>query len=223
MKNIRQSGLLPKYSSWSVFIPPCELQNLVAERCQMTNLRCRTILPAQTLVSQQVPCLGVTEYGEKGQRNFHAVTWPSISRDARQATAQGNHQCQWEDQFHDIEQEKRGLHRQKARIHIQIRSVGRTFHLVDKTQSRVLYWRERRAATWPGERLLRASFFLFLSSAAVTKTGGWTTSLGYTRLYRNIMSVVHGRLYLLPLTLLLSMLKNHLHNMLYTMLHITWK
>ena len=25
------------------------------------------ILPAQTLVSQQVPCLGVTEYVEKGQ------------------------------------------------------------------------------------------------------------------------------------------------------------
>ena len=41
---------------------------------------------------------------------------------------------------------------------------------------RVLYLRER-TATWPGERLLRASFFYFLFSAAVTKTGGWTTSL----------------------------------------------
>ena len=35
----------------SVFIPPCELRNLAAERCQTTNLRCRMILPAQTLVS----------------------------------------------------------------------------------------------------------------------------------------------------------------------------
>ena len=75
----------------------------------MTNSRCRTILPAQTLVSQQVPCLGVTEYGEKGQRNFHAVTWSSISRDAGQTTAQGNHQCQLEDQVHAIEQEKKGV------------------------------------------------------------------------------------------------------------------
>ena len=37
--------------SW-VFIPPCKLRNLVAEQWLMTNLRCRTILPAQTLVSQ---------------------------------------------------------------------------------------------------------------------------------------------------------------------------
>ena len=28
---------------------------------------------------------------------------------------------------------KAGLHRQKARIHIQIRSMGRTFRVVDKT------------------------------------------------------------------------------------------
>ena len=74
----------------------------------MTNLRCRTILPAQTLVSQQVPCLGVTEYGEKGQRNFHAVTWPSISREAGQATAQENHQCQSKVLFHAVGQEKKG-------------------------------------------------------------------------------------------------------------------
>ena len=45
--------------------------------------------PAQILVSQQVPCLGETEYGGKGQSD--TVTWPSISRDAGQATAQGNH------------------------------------------------------------------------------------------------------------------------------------
>ena len=74
----------------------------------MTNLRRRSILPAQTLVSQQVPCLEEAEYGEKGQRNFYAVTWSSISRKAGQATAQGNHQCQSKVQFHAVGQEKRG-------------------------------------------------------------------------------------------------------------------
>ena len=72
------------------------------------NLMFRTILPAQTLVSQLVPCLGETEHGEKGQRNFHAVTWPSISGDGGQGTAQGNHQCQSKVRFHDVGQEKKG-------------------------------------------------------------------------------------------------------------------
>ena len=67
----------------------------------MTNLRCRLILPAQTLVSQQIPCLGEAEYGEKGQRNFYAVTWG-------QAIAQGNHQCQSKIRFHAVGQEKKG-------------------------------------------------------------------------------------------------------------------
>ena len=74
----------------------------------MTNFKCRTILPAQALVSQQVPCLGVTEYGEKGQRNFHAVTWSSISREAGQATAQENNQCQSKVRFVALEQGKKG-------------------------------------------------------------------------------------------------------------------
>ena len=78
----------------------------------MADLRCRTIIPAIKLVSQQVSCLGTTEYGEKGQQIFHAVTWwpwPSISCHAEQAAAQSNHQYQWEDQFHTIEQEKTGV------------------------------------------------------------------------------------------------------------------
>ena len=70
MKNVRQSGRQPKCSSWSVFIPPCELRNLVAERCQMTNLRCRSILPAQTLVSQQVPCLGWQNMKKRDNKFF---------------------------------------------------------------------------------------------------------------------------------------------------------
>ena len=52
MKNIRQSGRLPKYSSSNVLITPCESRNHVVERCQMTDLRCRTILHARTLVVQ---------------------------------------------------------------------------------------------------------------------------------------------------------------------------
>ena len=42
----------------------------------MTDLRCRTILPVLTLVSQEVPCLGKpeTENEKKEQLNFDAVT-----------------------------------------------------------------------------------------------------------------------------------------------------
>ena len=101
MKNITsmqtlQSGRLPKYSSSSVLISPWYSRKPFVERCQMTDLRCRRILPALTLVSGQVPCLKclgkteygtLTEYGEKRQQNFHAVTLPSILRDAGQAAA----------------------------------------------------------------------------------------------------------------------------------------
>ena len=50
-----------------------------------------------------------TEYGERGQRNSHAATWPSISRDGRQAAAQSKHQCQRPGGvlFHATEQEKK--------------------------------------------------------------------------------------------------------------------
>ena len=54
-----------------------------------------------------MPCLGEAEYGGKGQRNFYAVTWPSISRNAGQATAKGNHQCQSKARFHAVGQEKK--------------------------------------------------------------------------------------------------------------------
>ena len=56
--------------------------------------------------SISAPCLGKTEYGEKERRNFYAVTWQSISRDAGQAASQNNHQYQWENPFHAIEQEQ---------------------------------------------------------------------------------------------------------------------
>ena len=134
--------------------------------------RCRFILPAQTLVSRQVPCLGVTEYGEKGQRNFHAVTWSSISRDAGQATEQGNHQCQSKVRFPRCRaRKKRAVHRQKAKIHIQIRRVGRTFCVVDKTQILCLAGFYTGRSNGPPRDQVRASSFFFFS-AAVTKTGG---------------------------------------------------
>ena len=62
-----------------------------------------------------------------GQRKFHAITWQSISRDDRQvwqAAAESNHECRREDRFHC---KKRAVHRQKARIHIRIRSVDLNF------------------------------------------------------------------------------------------------
>ena len=52
------------------------------------------------------------------QQNFYADTWQSISHYAGQAAAQSNHQCQWEDRFHTKGQVKKGMHEQKARIHI---------------------------------------------------------------------------------------------------------
>ena len=59
----------------------------------MTDLTYRTVLPVQTLVSQEVPCQGKTEHGEKGQQNFHAMTWQTIFSYAGQAAAQSNHHC----------------------------------------------------------------------------------------------------------------------------------
>ena len=181
MKNIGQSGRQPKYSSWSVVIPPCELRNLVAERCRITNLRCRTILPAQTLLSQQVPCLGVTEYGEKGQRNFHAVTWLSISRDAVPATAQGNHKCpsQSKVQFHAGGQDKKGRCIDRKQESILKSEVWTYISSSQQNTNSVFGLASFIPAGATGRHVTRWEqvFFHFLLSAAVTKTHGWTTSL----------------------------------------------
>ena len=63
------------------------------------------------------------EYGEKGRRSFHAVTWPSKSRDGskllRRATTIVNERIS----STPLSKRKEVLHRQKARIHIRIRSV----------------------------------------------------------------------------------------------------
>ena len=70
------------------------------------------------------------EYGEKRQQNLHAVTWPSISRDVGQAAAQNNHQGQWKDRFHAIEQEKEGVAQAESRVW----SRGPTFCIIGEAQ-----------------------------------------------------------------------------------------
>ena len=80
-------------------------------------------------------CLGKTEYGEKGQQNFHAVTWQSISRDAEQAVAHSNHQCQWEDQFHDIEQENKGVAQAESKNPYLNYERGTTFCVIGEAQT----------------------------------------------------------------------------------------
>ena len=78
---------------------------------QITKSCCRAVPDDKFEVQNDPTCTNIgfsikTEYGEKGQRNFHAVTWPSISREAGQATAQENHQCQSKVRFHAVGQEK---------------------------------------------------------------------------------------------------------------------
>ena len=55
MKNISQCGRLLKYSSssLSVLIVPCKSRKLVADRCWMTALRCRTILHEQGFLNMR--------------------------------------------------------------------------------------------------------------------------------------------------------------------------
>ena len=181
MINIRLSGWLPKFSSLSVLIPPCESRNLDAERCKMTDLRCIMILLARTLVSHKVLCLGKWEFEEKGQRNFHAVTWQSISRDAGQATAQSNHQCRWEDWFHAEEHEKKGRYIVRKPESI-LESAAWTYISCNWRSTnfvfrRIMYRRERRADTWHCDKVKASYIFYSIFSAAVTKPDGWTTSL----------------------------------------------
>ena len=159
MKNVRQRGLQPKCSSSNVFIPSCKIRNLVAELCQMTNLRCRLILFEQTLVSQQVPCLWVTENGEMGQQNFHAVTWSLIFHNAEPATVQGNHQCQSKVLFHTVGQEKKGGASTESKNPCSNQKCGPIFSVVDKTQTLCLAWFYTGGR--PPRDQVRASFFLF--------------------------------------------------------------
>ena len=75
-----------------------------------------------------MPCLGKKEYGEKRERIFYAVTWQSISScDAGQAAAQSNHSVNKRIGSTLQSKKKRALHRQKAGIHIRMRSVDPHF------------------------------------------------------------------------------------------------
>ena len=100
-------------------------------------------------------CLGKTEY-----RNFHAVTWQLISHYGGQAAAESNHQCQWDDQFHAMEPKKEAV----------------DLHFFYWWSTNLCFTRLYTYKSNGQTRdQVKAIFFLF--SAAVTKTGGWTTSL----------------------------------------------
>ena len=116
----------------------------------MADLRRRTILNS---ASQEVPCLGKTEYGEKGQRNSHAVTWLLISCDAGRAAAQSNHQCQWDVQFHPTEQEKKGVAKAESKNSYSNQKDGATFRVIGKEQILCLHDQ------------VKESFFHFLFSS----------------------------------------------------------
>ena len=115
----------------------------------------------------------------KGIANFHAVTWQKISRNARQTAAQHNQQCREEDRAHNIEPNKRVAQAESKNLYWN-QKCGPIFLVTFKAQILCfagLYAQlDRRANTWPDE-----SFFKFLLSAPVTKTGGrtrhwWLTS-----------------------------------------------
>ena len=141
------------------------IANFVAEQCQMTDLGCWTILHAQTLVSHQVLCLGKREYWEKEQQKICAVTWQSISSVAWQAAAQSSHQCQWEDPFHVIEQETKGVAQAESKNPFSNQESGAYCDIWCYWQStnfvfhRVIYLQERLANKWPGES--KWVFFVF--------------------------------------------------------------
>ena len=76
----------------------------------------------------------MTEHGQQEQQNFHAVTWTSISRDASHATAQNNHQYQWVDQFHAMEQEKTGVAQAESKNPYLNKERGPTFRAIGEAQ-----------------------------------------------------------------------------------------
>ena len=109
---------------------PCESPILVAERCQMTDLRCRKIQLALLLISHQIPCLGNRSREEgicrKGTKKF---TSPGsrylvmLGKLLRRATTSVNGRI-----VSTLNtKEKRVLHGQKSRTHTRIRSVDLHF------------------------------------------------------------------------------------------------
>ena len=80
---------------------------------------------------------------------------------------------------------KGGLHRLKERIHIRIRSVD--LHFVSSAKHKFCVSPDYIPAGETGRHGTRweLAYFYFPFSAAVTKTGGWTTSLPATDFFAN--------------------------------------
>ena len=134
----------------------------------MTNLRCRSILATNIGFS--------LSDGGKGRRNFYAVTWPSISRDAEQATAKGNHQCQSKVRFHAVGQEKKGRcigRKQESIFESEAWSRrGPTFRVIDKTQILCFAGFYTGGSDGPPRDQVGASFYLF-SFKCSSHENGW--------------------------------------------------
>ena len=111
------------------------------------------------------------------------VTWLLISHYAKWAAAQNNHQYQWEDHINYLEQEKIGLHRQKARTHIWIRSkdlcsLNNFFFLQDY----ILVGATGQHVT------RRKQVFLLLFSAAAPQKGSWTPLTSFDFWFKDFFS-----------------------------------
>ena len=89
------------------------IMNCFHPTLRITKSFCRAVPPTCTNIGFST---GALTRGDRiwriGTTKFscsHPVTWSSISRDARQATVQGNHQFQSKVLFHAVGQEKKGL------------------------------------------------------------------------------------------------------------------
>ena len=133
--------------------------------------------PAYAVILWKVASCDILVVSRIDFRHFHAVTsvWPSISRYARQAAAQSNHQCQRELGFHAIVQEKKGgpaVHRQKSKIPYSNQECGPTFRVICEAQIlcfAVLRYYIPTGAT--GSHMTRCQVEANFFSAEVTKTG----------------------------------------------------
>ena len=148
MKNIRQSGRLPKYSSSSVLFPPCRSRDLVAERCQMTGVEQSYLHYRWILNKCQVQ--GRRHMEDMDNEILHAVTWQLISRDAWQAAAKSNHQCPWEDRVHAKGGGERGCMGRKPESIFKSGAwayISCNQRIINFVFGQIIYRRERRAST----------------------------------------------------------------------------
>ena len=121
------------------------------------------IMAAWILVSQEVPCLGKSEL-------WNIEKWENAifmqSPGSWCLAMQGKLLCRTITSVNKrigstlYSKKKRVLHRQRARIHVQIRNVDLHFVYLEEHKFVfywIIYWQELRADTWPGE----GKFFQF--------------------------------------------------------------